>query len=117
MANTLGAVIVGASTLLGKELIDELNNSETKWDLRLVDADDSGGQLIAGGDEALVVQPMTPDVFDGRDVAFFADSEPTTRAHWREAQMAKADVVDLTGALEREQGALVRSPWIAGGKA
>ena len=31
--------------------------------------------------------------------------------------MAKAAVVDLTGALEHEQGALVRSPWIAGGKA
>lgn len=116
MANTLRAVIVGASTLLGKELIDELNGSETKWDLRLTDAD-SEGQLIAGGDEALVVQPLTPDVFEGRDVAFFAESVPTTRAHWREAQMAKAAVVDLTGTLEREQGALVRSPWIAGGKA
>ena len=39
MANTLRAVIVGASTLLGKELIDELNGSETTWDLRLTDAD------------------------------------------------------------------------------
>jgi aspartate-semialdehyde dehydrogenase len=117
MANTLRAVIVGASTLLGKELIDELNSSETGWDVRLVDAADSGGQLIAGGDEALVVQPLTPDVFEGTDAAFFAESVPTTRAHWREAQTAKATVIDLTGALEREHGALVRSPWIAGGKA
>lgn len=117
MANTLRAVIVGASTLLGKELIDELNNSETRWDLHLVDADDSGGRLIAGHDEALVVQPLTPDVFDGMDVAFFAESQPATHSQWREAQMAKAAVIDLTGALEREPGALVRSPWIAGGKA
>lgn len=117
MANTLRGVIVGASTLLGKELVEELNSSGADWDLRLVDATDPGGQLVAGGDEALVIQPLTPDVFEGRDVAFFAESVPTTRAHWREAQMAKAVVIDLTGGLEREQVAIVRSPWIAGGRA
>lgn len=117
MANTLRAVIVGASTLLGKELVEELNSSRAKWDVRLADAADSGGQLVAGGDEALVIQPLTPDVFEGRDVAFFAESLPTTRAHWREAQMAKAAIVDLTGALEGEQVAIVRSPWIGGGQA
>jgi aspartate-semialdehyde dehydrogenase len=117
MANTLRAVIVGASTLLGKELIDELNSSETEWDLRLTDAADAEGKLVAGGDEVLLAQPLTPDVFDGRDVVFFAESAATTRAHWREAQTAKTVVVDLTGALEGEQGSLVRSPWIAGGKA
>jgi aspartate-semialdehyde dehydrogenase len=117
MANTLRAVIVGASTLLGKELIDELNKSETEWDVRLTDAADSGGQLIAGNDEPLVVQPLTPDIFEGRDVAFFAEGVASTRAHWREAQMAKAAVVDLTGALKDQQGALIRSPWILDGKA
>lgn len=117
MANVLRAVIVGASTLLGKELIEELNNSKTGWNLQLVDAADSGGQLVAGGDEALVIQPLTPDVFEGRDVAFFTESISATRAHWREAKIAKATVIDLTGALEGEPGALVRSPWIAGGKA
>jgi aspartate-semialdehyde dehydrogenase len=122
MADNLRGVIVGASTLLGKELVgelnaDELNSSKRVWDIRLADAADSGGQLVAGGDEALIIQPLTPDVFDATDIAFFAESVPSTRAHWREAEMAKAAVVDLTGALAGEQGALVRSPWIEGGKA
>jgi aspartate-semialdehyde dehydrogenase len=117
MANNLGAVIIGASTLLGKELIEELNSSTSKWDLRLTDAADSGNQLVAGVDEAMIVQPVSPDVFEGQDFAFFAESAATTRAHWREAQRARAAIVDLTGVLGGEQRALVRSPWIAGGKA
>jgi aspartate-semialdehyde dehydrogenase len=115
MATNLRGVVVGASTLLGKELIEELNTSETAWDLRLADTGDSSGQLVAGGDEALVVQPLSPDIFDACDVAFFAADPQTTRAHWREAQTAGAAVVDLTAALETEPGSIVRSPWIPNG--
>jgi aspartate-semialdehyde dehydrogenase len=117
MASNLRGVVVGASTLLGKELIGELNSSETPWDLRLADTGDSGGQLVAGGDEALVIQPLSPDIFDARDVAFFAAEPNTTRAHWREAHSAGAAVIDLTSALESEPGAMVRSPWIPGSPA
>lgn len=115
MSTNLRGVIVGASTLLGKELIEELNTSERAWDLRLTDIVDSGGQLVAGGDEALVVQPLTPDAFDARDVALFAAEPQTTRAHWREAKTAGDAVVDLTAALESEPGVVVRSPWIPDG--
>jgi aspartate-semialdehyde dehydrogenase len=117
MATNLRGVVVGASTLLGKELVEELNASETGWDLRLAGAGDSSGQLVAGGDEALVVRPLSPDVFDARDVAFFAAEQQTTRTHWREARSAGAAVVDLTAALESEPGVVVRSPWIPKGHA
>lgn len=117
MSNNLRAVVIGASTLLGKELIEELKSSASKWELRLSDAVDSGGQLLAGADEALIVQPLSPDVFEGQDVAFFAENATTTRAHWREARTAKAAIVDLTGVLSSEPRALVRSPWIDGGNA
>jgi len=117
MTTNLHAVVVGASTLLGKELIEELNTSGTTWDLRLADAGDSSGQLVAGGDEALVVQPLTPDIFVARDVAFFTADPQTTRTHWREARTAGSAVVDLTAALEDEPGAIIRSPWIAEGPA
>ncbi len=114
MRTNLRGVVVGASTLLGKELIEELNTSETAWDLRLADTGESSGQLVAGGDEALVVQPLSPGIFESRDVAFFAAEPQTTRSHWREAQTAGAAVIDLTTALESEPGAVVRSPWIPG---
>jgi aspartate-semialdehyde dehydrogenase len=112
MASNLRAVIVGASTVLGKELIEELNTTEPTWDLRLTDTADSSGQLVAGGDEALVVQPLTPDIFESRDIAFFAGDAQITRAHWREAQTAGATIIDLTYALENEPGVVIRSPWL-----
>ncbi|HZQ45263.1 MAG TPA: Asd/ArgC dimerization domain-containing protein [Acidobacteriaceae bacterium] len=112
MATTLRAVIVGASTLLGKELIEELNSSHPEWDLRLADTPEMSGQLVAGGDEALVIQPLTPDIFEGRDIAFFAADPQITRAHWREARSARATVIDLTSTLQDEPGVIVRSPWI-----
>jgi len=117
MIANLRGVVVGASTLLGKELIEELNTSATPWDLRLADTADSSGQLVAGGDEALLVQPLTPGIFDARDIAFFVAEPQTTRAHWREALTAGAAVIDTAAVLESEPGALVRSPWVGGGAA
>lgn len=116
MADKLRAVIIGASTLLGKELIEELNNSTTKWELTAADAADSAGRLVAAAEEPFLIQPLTPDVFEGKDVAFFVESVTTTRAHWLEGQRAKAAVVDLTGALENERQAIVRCPWVEGGR-
>jgi aspartate-semialdehyde dehydrogenase len=110
-------LVVGASTLLGKELAEGLSTAQPPWDLSLTDVTDSGGKIVAAGDEALLVQPLRPDVFEGVDVAFFADSQASTRSHWREARDAGATVVDLTGALEGEPHVLVRSPWIEGGHA
>lgn len=116
MATNLRGVLVGASTLLGKELIEELNTSANPWDLRFADTGEGSGQLVAAGDEALLVQPLSPDLFEARDIAFFAADPQTTRTHWREAQNAGAGVVDLSAALESEQGAIIRSPWVPGGR-
>ena len=51
------AVIVGAGTLLGKELAEELNDSAAvAWETRLLDeAAESEAQLSADGDEAVVL--------------------------------------------------------------
>lgn len=115
MMKPLRGVIVGASTLLGKELAEELNAAD--WDVHLADAGDVDGQIVSAGDEALVIQPLRPDVFDGMDVAFFADDPATTRTHWQEAHRAGASVVDLSGGLEAQPTVLVRCPWVPGGKA
>lgn len=114
MQKPLRGVIVGASTLLGKELAEELNAAD--WDVHLADAGDADGQIVSAGDEALVIQPLRPDVFDGMDVAFFADTAVTTRTHWQEAHAAGTSVVDLTAALEGQPGVLVRSIWVPGGR-
>jgi aspartate-semialdehyde dehydrogenase len=112
MQAPIRAIVVGASTLLGRELVEELNASSTPWELRLADAVDAPSQIVPGGGEALLIQPLTPELFDGIDVAFFASGSKTTRAHWKEAQTAGAAIVDLSAALEAQPQAVVRCPWM-----
>lgn len=104
--------IVGAGTLKGKELKDTLNQSAfPAIDIRLLDDDESLGQLDAVGDEITFVQAVTADSFADIKVAFFASDAAFTRRHWKLARDAGALVVDLSGALGNEPGAALRSPW------
>ena len=110
--------IVGASTLLGKELADELNAAATVvWDIKLLDAElagvgVAGGQMTAAGDEMLLIKTIEPGAFDGMDVVCFAGDAATTRKHWKEAKTAGAKIVDLSGALDNEPGVPVRCALI-----
>jgi aspartate-semialdehyde dehydrogenase len=119
------AAIVGASSLLGKELVNELNASLTLvWDLKLLDAKlpdeaESGAQITSAGDEAILIQTIEPGAFDGMDVVFFAgaalsEDVATTKTHWKEAHAAGAVVIDVVGALEGEAGVVVAAPWVEG---
>ncbi|MFC6644092.1 segregation protein B [Granulicella cerasi] len=106
------AVIVGATTPLGKELAEQLNAAtHMAWDLVLLDGD-AAGQVTAAGDEALVVQPITADGFDGADIIFFATESSLTREHWKAAVGKGAGIVDLSGALTAEDGALLLTPLL-----
>ena len=114
----LRAVIVGASTILGKELAEELNSAPAAaaWELRLLDeSEDAEVQLVAAGDEATVIQPLASDSLDAADLVFFAGEPAKARELWKTAAKAGAAIIDLTGALEGEAGFLVRSPWVEGG--
>lgn len=105
--------IVGASTLLGKELKDALAESSlAAADFVLLDEDEGLGQLDQLGDEITFVQPISPDAFEHVDFTFFCGTENLTRKYWREALRAGSTVLDLTGALDQETGVLVRSPWV-----
>ena len=106
--------IVGASTLLGKELNDELAESTlSAGELVLLEAEDAAaGQLVSAGDEASFIQRLGPSSFEGLDFIFFAGSPEVTREHWKPARRAGSTVVDLSGALEDQAGVLVRAPWL-----
>ncbi|HEY1577966.1 MAG TPA: Asd/ArgC dimerization domain-containing protein [Terracidiphilus sp.] len=105
--------IVGASTLLGKELKDALSESSlAAADVALLDEDEGLGQLDHLGDEITFVQPIGPDAFEHLDFTFFCGAEGLTQKYWREALRAGSTVLDLSGSLDSETGVLVRSPWI-----
>lgn len=116
-ARALRAAIVGASTLLGKELAEQLTEATgAVWDLTLFDAEDASGQMSAAGDEALVIQALAPGSFERMDIVFFASDAATVGTHWKEAQASGAGVVDLTGTLVKEAGAVVLAPNVAPAK-
>jgi aspartate-semialdehyde dehydrogenase len=105
--------IVGASTLLGKELKDSLAESSlAAADFVLLEEDEGLGKLDQLGDEITFVQPISPDAFEHVDFTFFCGAENLTRKYWREALRAGSTVLDLAGALDQETGVLVRSPWV-----
>jgi len=108
--------IVGAASLLGKELKDAISESPlAAATFALFDEDQAQGQLDQVGDEITFVQPIEPDAFEKVDFTFFCGSEELTRRHWANALRAGSSVIDLSGALDREPGVLVRAPWLGTG--
>jgi aspartate-semialdehyde dehydrogenase len=105
--------IVGASTLLGKELKEALSDSTlAAASFVLLDENEALGQLDQVGDEVTFVQAVGPDAFEGVDFTFFCGGVELTRKHWKRALVAGSSVLDLSGALDLEAGVLVRAPWI-----
>lgn len=108
--------IVGASTLLGKELKDAVSDSTLAGaTFTLLDEDDALGQLDQVGDEITFVQPIDPDAFEHVDFTFFCGSDALTGRHWQSALRSGSAVIDLSGALDQEPGVLVRAPWLESG--
>jgi aspartate-semialdehyde dehydrogenase len=105
--------IVGAATLRGKEVAEMLNERNfPAVDIRLLDDDESIGQLEATGDEINFIQSVRSEQFTHVDFTFFAADAECARKNWKRARDAGSTIVDLSGALEEEAGAQVRSPWI-----
>ena len=105
--------IVGAATLKGKELAEVLSDRNfPRRDVKLLDDDESLGQLEAVGDEMSFVQAIRPEHFENVDFAFFASEESFTRRHWEMARQAGCAIVDLSFGLENVPGAVLRSPWV-----
>jgi aspartate-semialdehyde dehydrogenase len=116
VGKTWRGAVVGASTLLGKELAEELSGAtDALWDITLLDAEDAGGTVTAAGDEAMVIQPIAADSFVGIDVVFFAGDGATALQFWKASHVAGAAIVDLTGALEGQPHVQVRSPLVPEG--
>ena len=105
--------IVGSSTLKGKELAEIIPDSAlAAAEVRLLDDEETTGQLEAVGEEMTFVQRVAADNFEGADVVFFGSDAGFTRQHWNLATRAGSAVVDLSYGLENEKGATVRAPWI-----
>lgn len=105
--------IVGAGTLRGKEVAEVLNDRNfPSADVKLLDDDESLGQLETVRDEVTFIQKLRVEEFRHVDFTFFASDPECTRNSWKAARNAGSAIVDLSYALEDEPSASVRSPWI-----
>jgi len=111
--NLYRVAIIGASSLKGKEVAEVLNDrSFQAVDIKLLDDDESLGQLETMGDEVTFIQSLRNAEFEHLDFAFFASDAESTRKNWKQASRGGSAIVDLSYALEEEPSAQVRSPWI-----
>jgi aspartate-semialdehyde dehydrogenase len=105
--------IVGGATLKGKEIAETLEARSFPFaGIKLLDDDESLGQLEAVGEEVTFIQKVRADEFRRLDVTFFASDPECTRKTWKIARDEGTVIVDLSFALEDEPEASVRSPWI-----
>jgi aspartate-semialdehyde dehydrogenase len=105
--------IVGAGTLKGREIKDILSERNfPSHDVRLLDDDESMGQLDAIGDEPTFIQRVLPEHMENVDFTFFAADEKFTRNTWNMAKKAGSDIIDLSFGLDGQKGVELRAPWI-----
>jgi aspartate-semialdehyde dehydrogenase len=105
--------IVGAATLKGREIKDTLEERHfPSLDVRLLDDEESLGQLDNVGEEATFIQSVRPEHFQNVDVAFFASDAAFTRSHWQMARDKGSALVDVSYGVEDLPGAELRAPWV-----
>ena len=108
--------IVGASTLLGKELKDAHHGVVAGGGERFACWMKMKGwaNSIRLATRSPLCRPISADSFEHVDFTFFCGTEKHDAKYWREALRAGSTVLDLSGALDQEPGVLVRSPWVGG---
>ena len=92
--------IAGASSLLGKELNQLLEESKfPASDIRLVDEEFVAGTLTEAGGEPAIIETVSEDSFERVRFAFFTGSPQFSKRHAAEARRAGAVIIDLSGGL------------------
>jgi len=105
--------IVGAASLKGKEVAEVLEQRNfPSTEVKLLDDDETLGQLEALKDEITFIQGIRAEQFEGMDFTFFASDAESTLKNWKQARASGSAIVDLSYALAEEPGASVRAPWL-----
>lgn len=99
MARKPTLAVVGATGAVGSVMLDLLSSREDAWgEIKLVASARSAGKVLTVRGRPVVVELLTPEVFDGVDVAMF-DVPDEVSAEWAPIAAAHGAVaVDNSGA-------------------
>lgn len=99
MAKTYNVAIVGATGIVGQELLRILAKRPFPLaSLRLIASPRSAGKHIAFGEQEIEVEALSHDCFKGCDLVFNAIPDEVSREYSPSAVKAGAIVIDKTGA-------------------
>lgn len=101
---SLRIVVVGATTLRGKELVQVLGERIPQARLHLVDDEDFVGTLTEAAGELAVIQIVDADSFANAKIVFFAGEPESTIKFAGLALQAGTSVVDMSGGLSGRTG-------------
>lgn len=108
---TYRVAIAGASSLLGKELKEVLEQRNFPADdLVLLDEPEMAGTLTEAAGEATFIRSLAEDSLESAQIAFFAGQAEDAAGLWTQAQRAGCTVIDLSGGLAAVAGARIAIP-------
>jgi aspartate-semialdehyde dehydrogenase len=103
MANGYNVAVVGATGIVGEELLKILTSrSFPLHSLKLIASPRSAGKRIPFGEHELEVEALSHDCFKGCDIVFNAIPDEVSREYSPSAVKAGAVVIDKTGAWRME---------------
>jgi aspartate-semialdehyde dehydrogenase len=106
--------IVGASSLLGKELKRVLEDRNfPSSEIILLDTSDAAGTLTEAGGEPTFIRTLEEDSFEQARFAFFAGSAADAAQNIEAALAARSTVIDLTGGSLKSTGAVISIPSLS----
>ncbi|PPK92904.1 aspartate-semialdehyde dehydrogenase [Kineococcus xinjiangensis] len=110
--------VVGATGAVGSVMLGILTEREDVWgEIRLVASARSAGKVLRVRGEDVVVQALTPEVFDGVDVAMF-DVPDEVSAEWAPIAVERGAVaVDNSGAFRMDPDVPLVVPEVNGEQA
>src|SRR4051812_26766174 len=112
---TYHIAVVGATGAVGTELMRVLERrSFPVASIRAIGSERSAGKTIKFGNDAVVVEQLTDQSFDGIDIAFFSAGSEISRKVVPRARDAGAVVVDNSPAFRMEPDVPLVIPEING---
>jgi aspartate-semialdehyde dehydrogenase len=110
--------IVGATGAVGTVMLDVLSTRDDVWgEIRLVASARSAGRRLRVRGQEVEVAELTPEVFDGVDLAMF-DVPDEVSAHWAPVAAARGVVViDKSGAFRMDDEVPLVVPEVNPGQA